>query len=324
LQGSDAPAVQTESPRLERLPARTVISIVGGTAAAYILAGQLSTVDVAGAVRGAKIGWLGVALLGAALTYVGSALTRIAFSPIPLRLPTTVAVQVASSFLTLVTPPAVGHVGLNIRYLQRAGVATATAAGAIAVSEAVTIAVTVLVVVVCGWLSGVSGSRLTLLPSGNVLAVGLVAVVILGLAVAIAPTRRLIRRRLEPLVRSTIPQLVTAASDPRRLGTAFVGVLVLNSGYILALDASLRAFSASLPLPTLVVVYLAASTLGNTAPTPGGLGAVEAALVGGLTATGVPLAAAVPAVLAFRTVTFWLPAPIGWGAFVVLQRRGSI
>ena len=51
---------------------------------------------------------------------------------------------------------------------------------------------------------------------------------------------------------------------------------------------------------------------------------MEAALVGGLTATGVPLAAAVPAVLAFRTVTFWLPAPIGWGAFVLLQRQGSI
>jgi glycosyltransferase 2 family protein len=58
--------------------------------------------------------------------------------------------------------------------------------------------------------------------------------------------------------------------------------------------------------------------------TAGGLGAVEAALVGGLTATGVPVAAALTAVLSFRAVTFWLPAPAGWVAFVALQRRARI
>jgi glycosyltransferase 2 family protein len=324
LRGPDAPAVHVGEPRLERLRARTVISIVGGTAAAYVLAGQLSTVDVAGALAAAQLQWLGVALVGAALTYVGAALTRIAFTPTPIPLVRTAMVQLASSFLTLVTPPAVGHVGLNIRYLQRSGVPTATAAGVIAVSEGVTIAVTVVIAVVAGWLSGVSGSRLALLPSGNVLVVMAVAGVLLGLALALPFTRRLIRNRLEPLVRSTIPQLVTAASDPRRLGIALAGITVLNGGYILALDASLQAFSTSVPLPTLIVVYLAASTIGNAAPTPGGLGAVEAALVAGLTATGVPLASAVPAVLAFRAATFWLPAPIGWLAFIGLQRGGRI
>ena len=42
------------------------------------------------------------------------------------------------------------------------------------------------------------------------------------------------------------------------------------------------------------------------------------------TATGVALAPALTAVLAFRTATFWLPAPIGWVALVALQRRGRI
>ena len=28
--------------------------------------------------------------------------------------------------------------------------------------------------------------------------------------------------------------------------------------------------------------------------------------------------------LAYRTATFWLPAPLGWVAFVGLQRRGRI
>jgi glycosyltransferase 2 family protein len=172
--------------------------------------------------------------------------------------------------------------------------------------------------------SGVSATRPTLLPSGDVLVVLLVATAVLVAVALLPPTRRLLHRRVEPLLRQTLPQLLTALTQPRRLGTAVLGILLLNGGYVLALDASLRAFSASLPLPTLVVVYLAASTIGSAAPTPGGLGAVEAALVGALTATGVPVTAALTAVLAFRTATFWLPAPFGWLAFLTLQRRQQI
>ena len=59
-------------------------------------------------------------------------------------------------------------------------------------------------------------------------------------------------------------------------------------------------------------------------PTPGGLGAVEAALAAGLTATGMAAATAVSAVLLFRLLTFWLPVPVGWAAFNFLERRGAI
>ena len=44
----------------------------------------------------------------------------------------------------------------------------------------------------------------------------------------------------------------------------------------------------------------------------------------GLSAAGVPVAAGVAAVLVFRGATFWLPAPLGWLAFVALQRRGRV
>jgi uncharacterized membrane protein YbhN (UPF0104 family) len=313
-----------ERPRLERLRPQTVMTLAGGTVAAHVLATQLSTVNIAGTLQHARPGWVAAALLGSALTYVGAALARQAFAPVRVPVTRTARVQLASSFLTLVTPPAVGQVSINIRYLQRAGAPAAAAAASVGVSEAVTVAVTLVVLLVCGWISGLSQSLLTLLPSGNVVVVLLVAVTVLALTVAASPTRRLLRHRLEPLVRSTLPQLLAAAGDPRRLATAVVGVLVLNTGYVLALDASLRAFSASLAIPALVVVYLTASTLGSAVPTPGGLGAVEAALVGGLTTTGIPVGPAFAAVLLFRIATFWLPAPIGWATFIALQRRGLI
>ena len=65
------------------------------------------------------------------------------------------------------------------------------------------------------------------------------------------------------------------------------------------------------------------ATATRTLP-PGGLGAVEAVLAGGLTAVGIPAAQAIPAVLIFRLATFWLPIPVGWVSYLVLQRDGTL
>jgi len=51
------------------------------------------------------------------------------------------------------------------------------------------------------------------------------------------------------------------------------------------------------------------------------LGAVEAALVAGLTGVGVAAGPAVAGVLAFRLVTFWAPTVPGFWAFRLVRRR---
>jgi len=70
------------------------------------------------------------------------------------------------------------------------------------------------------------------------------------------------------------------------------------------------AFSRSVPIAKIGLVYLTGSAIGSIIPTPGGFGAVEAGLTAGLTAAGVPVA--VSAVLLFRLLTFWLTIPFGW------------
>jgi glycosyltransferase 2 family protein len=72
------------------------------------------------------------------------------------------------------------------------------------------------------------------------------------------------------------------------------------------------------------VIYLAGNALGNAAPTPGGLGAVEATLAAGLTAAGLTGDVAVSAVLLFRLFTFWLPVLPGWLSLTYLQHREAI
>jgi Lysylphosphatidylglycerol synthase TM region len=59
-------------------------------------------------------------------------------------------------------------------------------------------------------------------------------------------------------------------------------------------------------------------------PTPGGLGAIEAALVAGLTGVGMQPGPAVSAVLLYRLATYWLPVLPGWLCWRSLQYRGYV
>jgi uncharacterized protein (TIRG00374 family) len=89
----------------------------------------------------------------------------------------------------------------------------------------------------------------------------------------------------------------------------------------LALVACLRAVGAE-PNPSLVLLaYVAASLLGMIPFTPGGLGFVEAGLVGMLILAGVGAGNAAVATLAYRLVSFWLPIPVGGAGYALFRRR---
>jgi uncharacterized protein (TIRG00374 family) len=94
--------------------------------------------------------------------------------------------------------------------------------------------------------------------------------------------------------------------------------------YIAALVASVSAFGGDLPIITVAAVFLVAATVASAAPTPGGLGAVEAALIACLTGVGLAGGVAVSAVVIFRFATFWIPLAPGWLSFHALERRQVI
>jgi uncharacterized protein (TIRG00374 family) len=96
----------------------------------------------------------------------------------------------------------------------------------------------------------------------------------------------------------------------------------LNTGFdYLALLCALRAVGAS-PRPSLVLLaYTSAELLALIPFTPGGLGFVEAGLVGALTVAGVPGRDALAATLLYRLVAYWLPLPAGGIAYILFRRR---
>jgi uncharacterized membrane protein YbhN (UPF0104 family)/tRNA A-37 threonylcarbamoyl transferase component Bud32 len=322
LAGTDesAPSIT----RLERFRWRTVASTIALTVIAFLFVGQFSKINLLGALDHIRLGWFFVALLGSAVTYFAAAANLAAFVPKRLSLVRGFFVQLSTAFVGVAMPPTVGHIAVNSRYLTRQNVDGSSIAAAVALSQIVNVVTTVPLLIIFGLLTGSGISRFKIVPGADLL-IGIAAIVgILGIALLVPKTRVRFMRQVWPRVRGVWPRLLFAVSQPVRLAAGVGSNLLLTLGYLVAFIAALHAFGAQPALLPAAIVYLAGNTVGSFAPTPGGLGAVEAVLTAGLTAIGVPAHEAIPAVLVFRIATFWLPIPAGWLAYTVLQRHGTL
>ena len=318
-----APGHETAPVQLERIRLRTLVTLVASVIAAYILAGEFAKNSFGDLIRHANWHWTLAALGLSALTYVGAAWSLSGFVLERLKLVRTFLAQVAASFVTLVTPAAVGGVALNIRYLRRAKVAPADAVASVGVSQVIAFALHMVMLVIFAALTGASQDISIRPPGWAYIALAVLVAVILAF-LAVPAGRKLLLSRLTPLLGEVIPRLLDIAQRPAKLAEGIGGTLLVTAAYIGCLAVSVRAFGGSLPIVAVAAVYLTGSAIGSAVPTPGGLGAVEAALSAGLTAAGLHGATAISSVLLFRTVTFWLPVPLGWAALSYLQRHDAL
>ena len=317
------PGAEVAPVRLERIRARTLLTMVAGAAAVYLLAGELARASLSSTLREANWQWGIVALALSASTYVGATISLSGFVAGRLSFFRTLLVQVAGSFITLVTPAAVGGAALNIRYLQRKKIPSAVAAASVGVAQVVAFVLHIVLIVIFAAIAGSSAKEHIQPPRWAWFV--LAGLVVLALAVLAVPAgRRALRARVSPTLGQVLPRLLEVAQQPRKLALGIGGALLLSLSYILCLAACVAAFGRSVPLASIAVVYLTGSAIGSILPTPGGLGGVEAALTAGLTAAGLPGAVAVSAVLLFRLLTFWLPVPFGWAAMSYLEREQAL
>ena len=132
------------------------------------------------------------------------------------------------------------------------------------------------------------------------------------------------RSRLLAPIRRSLGALREVLRRPVRAAELFGGSFAITAFYIAALLCALHAFAGTIGWTRVSLAYLGGSAVGAASPTPGGLGAVEAALVAGLTALGAHAGPAVAGVLVFRLATFWLPIAPGWFALRRLRRSGAL
>jgi uncharacterized protein (TIRG00374 family) len=148
---------------------------------------------------------------------------------------------------------------------------------------------------------------------------------LLWLGAAIERARNRLLRRREPM-RGLPERLVDERDLIRRvLGVSWWKALLFSAGnWLLDLSALLIALAAVGAQPRASVVllaYVVAAFLGMIPITPGGLGFVEAGLVGTLGLAGIGADQAVLATLVYRLVSYWLPMPTGAFAYLLFARR---
>ncbi|MDH6225103.1 uncharacterized membrane protein YbhN (UPF0104 family)/tRNA A-37 threonylcarbamoyl transferase component Bud32 [Streptomyces sp. MJP52] len=320
------PQAPVEPARLERIRPRTLITFIAGAIGAYFLLSQLAHVPFGSLISQAHWGWVAAAALFAALSYVAAAMSLLGFVPERVPFWRTVCAQVAGSFVKIVAPAAIGGVALNTRFLQKAGVRPGLAVASVGASQLFGLGAHIMLLLVFGYLTGIEKTP-SLSPSRTVIA-GLLTVAVLVLVVTSVPfLRKFVATRVRSLFAGVVPRMLDVLQRPQKLATGIGGMLLLTVCFVLCLDASARAFGSGttgVSLASVAVVFLAGNALGSAAPTPGGIGAVEATLTLGLVAVGLTQEVAVPAVLLFRLFTLWLPVLPGWLCFGYLSRREAL
>ncbi len=301
-----------------------VLRVVAGAALAALLVVVVLTLrgeahDTRGALatlRDAQPALVAAAALAEAISYLMLALALAQLVP-GLALGTSACIAVAAFGAGSLVPgqPAAG-IAVTVRELSRRGLpmrrATAPAALLLAGIPAASMALLAgpTLVASAAWAPLPDGWRVL------VAVLGALALVLGGaIALALATPGRLTR----PLA-SRLPFWPADPAGRRRRGQ----VLALGACYWAA-DATClwlvaRALGVELPLATLPIAYVVGAVVIAIPLLPGGLGGVEAAVPLVLSAGPVGYGEAVLAVLAWRALSFWLPAIAGLGCLVALAR----
>jgi uncharacterized protein (TIRG00374 family) len=225
----------------------------------------------------------------------------------------------------------------SVSMLRNAGIATGDAAAALAASSVLQLATTLVLPLIAlpAILAGAPVARG--LATAAYLGVAVLVLLIVAATIVFTTDRplELVGRLAERAANVTfrrrpiagLPRELLADRDFVRttLGERWRPAVLAaagNTGFdYLALLAALRAVGAD-PRPSLVLLaYTAGELLALVPLTPGGLGFVEAGLVGTLTLAGVPGGDAFAATLLYRLVAYWLPLPAGGVAYFLYRRR---
>jgi uncharacterized protein (TIRG00374 family) len=107
---------------------------------------------------------------------------------------------------------------------------------------------------------------------------------------------------------------------PSRGGMAVAGAIGFWAANIAILWASFKAFDVTVSGAVIVQGFFVGMVANLFPFAPGGVGAVDAGMIGAFVLFGLPSAAVFAAVLTYRVIAFWLPLPPGIVAFLQLRK----
>ena len=307
-------ADQIKAETITRFTRNQVIQLVLLVALVYVAYPFIATVPAFfSELRTANWWWALLGLTVSALTYIGAAASLWACADGLVSFRNLVIMQVANTFAATTTPAGVGGLALSTRFLQKGGLGALRATAAVALQQTVQVITHVALLIFFSFAAGASADLSHFVPSATLLyLIGGVLLGLVGTFLFVPKLRRWLATAVRPRLAEVLGDLAELAREPKRLAIIVLGCAATTLGMALALWASIEAFGGDTSFVTVTVVTMVGGTLASAAPTPGGVGAVEAALIGGLAAFGVPTAIAVPSVLLYRVLTCWLPVFVGW------------
>lgn len=315
-----------EMAKIERLSLRKVVMFVGTLVMAMVVLFLIGNIgEIWGAIKEIDPAYLLPLTVVSLLGFPAGALSLMGAVNLRLGLLRTTEMMFAQSFLNRFTPANAGGMALRVRYLQHNGVSLVTSASAVAITSAASgVMQVVLALTFFTWAGRDEQGGTFSLPSGQLVAIVVVVVgVVLGVAWSTTKGRALLVRTWESL-RSALADLRELARQPTKLLMLFGGAGLSKLGSILALAVTMLAFGVPVDFPAVGAMYIVATTVASAAPTPGGVGPIEAALTAGLIGLGVEAGQAAAIVLVFRLFTYWFPTLPSWYAMTRMQKRGDL
>jgi hypothetical protein len=269
--------------------------------------------------------WAVLGLAISASTYVGAAAALWASADKSVSFWRLSIAQVANTFAATTTPAGVGGLALSTRILQKSGLSTTRATTAVALQQSMQVIMHIVLLIFFSTAAGAGTDLSHFVPKSTVLyLIAGVALGIVGVFLLVPNLRRWLSTAVTPRLKEIVTDVIEVAREPKRMALIVLGCTGTTLGAALALWSSVEAFGGHATFVAVTVVTMIGGTLASAAPTPGGVGAVEAALIGGLAAFGVPAAVSVPSVLLYRVLTCWLPVFIGWPVMQWLTRNDMV
>lgn len=313
-----------------RIGRRILMLVATGLALHVVAPGLLAVFGSVPDLKRIEPAWFVAMIVAETLSLVGAwGLMRVAVPGLSWRVAATS--QLAGNAISRLLPGgAAAGTAVTYRIWSRSGIAPQQAASGLLVTSLVS-TLTLLGLPAGALLVAATG---TAVPHGLlIVALGVVATAVAlagfaalllfddraagGVQHLVAGARRLIvRSRVAP----TDPRWVRQRTEMKTLlGRRWRDALAsstANWGFdIAALVLALAAMGSRPHVSMVILAYVTGAVLGMIPITPGGLGFVEAGLLGGLTLAGVPTTDAVVAVLAYRIVSYWLPIGVGLAAY---------
>lgn len=275
-------------------------------------------------ISGTSWWWVGLGVVGVFSSFVCAAAVLIGLATTHLTWHVAIIAQWAAAGSKVVTPASSGVLGVNARLLMQHGVKLGTAMTTVAATQIAQLGLTVVLVALFAPAVGVQPKFEF---SATTVAWVIAALAVAGVGAAFGYRKYRKRPRspgsmtLEQRFGTALRSALGAVQSPRRLLLVVGGSVGLTFSLAVCMWSMVQAVGGQCSFLVAAFVMMVGAGLGNFVPTPGGVGGVEASMVAVFLAAGQASDVALQAVLMFRLLSFWLPAPLGALAAFWLHRH---